>query len=78
MVFQFGWGRSLLGVSENVPAEAYVPMIMFAIVFGLPMDCEVFLMSRVKKAWDGTRDHHEAVASGWRAPGGSSPPPRLS
>jgi len=46
-VFQFGWGRSLLGISENVPVEAYVPMIMFAIVFGLSMDYEVFLLSRV-------------------------------
>jgi RND superfamily putative drug exporter len=42
-VFQWGWGRDVLGVSENVPVEAYVPMIMFAIVFGLSMDYEVFL-----------------------------------
>jgi RND superfamily putative drug exporter len=40
-VFQFGWGRSLLGVSQNVPVEAYVPMIMFAIVFGLSMDARL-------------------------------------
>jgi RND superfamily putative drug exporter len=63
-VFQFGWGSSLLGVSEKVPVEAYVPMIMFAIIFGLPMDYEVFLLSRVQEAWDRTRDHHLAVASG--------------
>ena len=63
-VFQLGWGRGLLGVSENVPVEAYVPMIMFAIVFGLSMDYEIFLLSRVKEAWDRTRNHHEAVASG--------------
>jgi RND superfamily putative drug exporter len=63
-VFQFGWGRSLLGISQNVPVEAYVPMIMFAIVFGLSMDYEVFLLSRVKEAWDRTRNHHEAVAAG--------------
>jgi putative drug exporter of the RND superfamily len=63
-VFQFGWGRSLLGISQNVPVEAYVPMIMFAIVFGLSMDYEVFLLSRVKETWDRTRNHHEAVATG--------------
>jgi RND superfamily putative drug exporter len=63
-VFQFGWGRSVLGVNEDVPIEAYVPMIMFAIVFGLSMDYEVFLLSRVKEAWDRTRDHHLAVAMG--------------
>jgi RND superfamily putative drug exporter len=63
-VFQFGWGRSLLGISQNVPVEAYVPMIMFAIVFGLSMDYEVFLLSRVKEAWDRTHNHHEAVATG--------------
>jgi RND superfamily putative drug exporter len=67
--FQFGWGRSLLGVSEDVPVEAYVPMIMFAIVFGLSMDYEVFLLSRVKEHWDGNRDHHLAVASGLASTG---------
>jgi putative drug exporter of the RND superfamily len=63
-VFQWGWGRSALGVSEDVPVEAYVPMIMFAIVFGLSMDYEVFLLSRVKEAWDKNRDHGKAVALG--------------
>jgi putative drug exporter of the RND superfamily len=68
-VFQFDWGRSLLGISQNVPVEAYVPMIMFAIVFGLSMDYEVFLLSRVKEAWDRTRDPHEAVAAGLASTG---------
>ena len=62
--FQFGWGRSILGVNEDVPIEAYVPMIMFAIVFGLSMDYEVFLLSRVKEAWHRTGDNHLAVAMG--------------
>ena len=44
-MFQWGWGGSLLDVSEKVPIESYVPMMMFAIVFGLPMDYEVFLLS---------------------------------
>ena len=63
-VFQWGWGGSLLGVSEKVPIESYVPMIMFAIVFGLSMDYEVFLLSRVHEAWVRTRDNHVAVADG--------------
>jgi RND superfamily putative drug exporter len=67
--FQFGWGRGLLGISEDVPIEAYVPMIMFAIVFGLSMDYEVFLLSRVQEVWDRTRDHHFAVASGLASTG---------
>jgi MMPL family len=54
----------MLGISQNIPVEAYVPMIMFAIVFGLSMDYEVFLLSRVKEAGDRTRNHHEVVATG--------------
>jgi RND superfamily putative drug exporter len=68
-VFQWGWGGSLLGVSEKVPVEAYVPMIMFAIVFGLSMDYEVFLLSRVQEAWNSRRDHHLAVAIGLESTG---------
>ncbi len=63
-VFQWGWGRSLLGVSENVPIESYVPMIMFAIVFGLSMDYEVFLLSRVREHWDESHNNGRAVEVG--------------
>ncbi len=63
-VFQWGWGRSLLGMNENVPIEAYVPMVLFAIVFGLSMDYEIFLLSRVKEAWDMSHDNHLSVAEG--------------
>ncbi len=63
-VFQWGWGRSIIGVSENVPIESYVPMMMFAIVFGLSMDYEIFLLSRVKEVWEKTRDSGHAVAAG--------------
>jgi RND superfamily putative drug exporter len=63
-VFQWGWGRSLIGVPENVPIESYVPMMMFAIVFGLSMDYEVFLLSRVKEAYDHSGDNTHAVATG--------------
>ena len=63
-VFQWGWGRSLTGLTENVPIESYVPMMMFAIVFGLSMDYEIFLLSRIQEAWQATGDSARAVASG--------------
>ncbi len=63
-VFQWGWGGSLFGVSEKVPIESYVPVLMFAIVFGLSMDYEVFLLSRVKEAWDATGENTGSVAEG--------------
>jgi RND superfamily putative drug exporter len=66
-VFQWGWGRSLLGVGENVPIESYVPMMIFAIVFGLSMDYEVFLLSRIREAWLATGDNSKSVADGLAA-----------
>lgn len=63
-VFQWGWGGPALGVSGTVPIESYVPMMMFAIVFGLSMDYEVFLIARVHEAWLRTRDSRGAVAHG--------------
>ncbi len=63
-VFQWGWGGWLLGVGEKVPVESYVPMMMFAIVFGLSMDYEVFLLSRVRERWLATGDNRRAVADG--------------
>lgn len=68
-VFQWGWGRSLIGVSENVPIESYVPVLMFAIVFGLSMDYEIFLVSRVREAWLKTHDHRTSVAMGLSSTG---------
>ncbi|HVC73459.1 MAG TPA: MMPL family transporter [Mycobacteriales bacterium] len=63
-VFQFGWGSGLLGLDEKVPIPAFVPMLMFAIVFGLSMDYEVFLLSRVHEVWARTGDAHRSVAIG--------------
>ncbi|MFF5926721.1 MMPL family transporter [Streptomyces hydrogenans] len=61
-VFQWGWGGPTLGVSGKVPIESYVPMMMFAIVFGLSMDYEIFLLSRVREAWLRTGDSKASVA----------------
>ena len=63
-VFQFGWGSGLLGLDEKVPIPAFVPMLMFAIVFGLSMDYEVFLLSRVHGVWVRTGGAHRSVAIG--------------
>jgi len=61
-VFQWSWGGPALGVSGEVPIESYVPMMMFAIVFGLSMDYEIFLLSRVHEAWLRTGDPRTSVA----------------
>jgi RND superfamily putative drug exporter len=61
--FQWGWGAGLLGVSA-APIEPWVPMMLFAIVFGLSMDYEVFLLSAVREQYDRTHDNATAVAEG--------------
>jgi len=50
-VFQWGWGKGLIGLDSTVPVNPFVPMIMFAILFGLSMDYEVFLLSRVREEY---------------------------
>jgi putative drug exporter of the RND superfamily len=62
-VFQWGWGGALLDI-EGAPIEPFVPMMLFAIVFGLSMDYEVFLLSRVREEWDRTGDSRLSVADG--------------
>ncbi|MFJ1967794.1 MMPL family transporter [Streptomyces sp. NPDC087903] len=61
-VFQWGWGGPALGVHGKVPIESYVPMMMFAIIFGLSMDYEIFLLTRVHEAWLRTGDAKASVA----------------
>jgi len=65
-IFQWGWMNSIFGV-EPAPIEPFVPMMMFAIVFGLSMDYEVFLLSRIKEEYDRTKDAHTSVADGLAA-----------
>jgi RND superfamily putative drug exporter len=62
-VFQWGWGGQLLGI-EGGPINPYVPMMLFAIVFGLSMDYEVFMLSRIKEHYDRTGDAATSVADG--------------
>ena len=63
-MFQWGWGRELIGVHENIPIMPLAPMLMFAILFGLSMDYEVFLLSRVREQYLKHRDPKRAVVEG--------------
>ena len=63
-VFQWGWLGSLFGVDRTGPIESWVPMMMFAVLFGLSMDYEVFLLSRVREEYLRTGDNATAVADG--------------
>ncbi len=62
-VFQWGWMGNLIGI-DGAPIEPFVPMMMFAILFGLSMDYEVFLLSRVKEEYDTKGNAEESVADG--------------
>jgi RND superfamily putative drug exporter len=68
-IFQWGWGASLIGVEETVPIMPLAPMLMFAILFGLSMDYEVFLLSRVRERYLEHGDAHRAVVEGVGATG---------
>ena len=68
-VFQNGWGASLLGIDKTGPIEAFLPVLMFPILFGLSMDYEVFLVSRIYEEWHRRRDNREAVTHGLAATG---------
>jgi putative drug exporter of the RND superfamily len=63
VIFQWGWLPGLMGVSPG-PIESFIPVMLFAIVFGLSMDYEVFLISRIHEQWTRTRDHSRAVGEG--------------
>jgi RND superfamily putative drug exporter len=64
MVFQWGWGNELVGVAEPIPIVAMMPMFMFAILFGLSMDYEVFLLSRVREEYLISGDNDQSVIHG--------------
>ena len=64
MVFQWGWGADLIGLESSVPIVPFIPMFMFAILFGLSMDYEVFLLSRVREEYLRTGDNEASVIHG--------------
>jgi len=68
-VFSWGWGRQLFGLDQDVPISSWLPILMFAVAFGLSMDYEVFLLSRVREEWRRTGDARAGVVSGLAATG---------
>ena len=69
-IFQWGWGASLIGVETTAPIEAWVPMMLFTILFGLSMDYEIFLLSRIREEYVRTRGQR---AGRRERPGGYGP-----
>jgi RND superfamily putative drug exporter len=63
-VFQWGWGASLVGLDGSVPIVSFVPLMMFAVLFGLSMDYEVFLLSRIQERWRLSGNARSAVVEG--------------
>lgn len=64
MIFQWGWGAEAIGLTGPVPIDSYIPMMMFAVLFGLSMDYEVFLLTAFREHWAHTGDMKIAVRRG--------------
>jgi RND superfamily putative drug exporter len=67
-IFQWGWLGSVFNV-KGAPIQAFIPVMLFAIVFGLSMDYEVFLVSRMHEEWQRRRDPQQAVTQGLASTG---------
>jgi len=63
-VFQWGWGKGLIGLDSLITVAPFIPVMLFAILFGLSMDYEVFLLSRIREEYVRSGDSHEAVVTG--------------
>jgi RND superfamily putative drug exporter len=63
-VFQLGWGSSLIGLDHPIPIVSFVPLLMFAILFGLSMDYEVFLLTQMREHYEEYGDERRAVVEG--------------
>jgi RND superfamily putative drug exporter len=68
-VFQWGWGTGLLGLPHSVPVSSFIVLLMFAVLFGVSMDYEVFLLSRVREEWLAHGDARGSVTTGLAATG---------
>jgi RND superfamily putative drug exporter len=68
-VFVWGWGGGIFGATRTGPIEPFLPVMMFAILFGLSMDYQVFLVTRMHEEWLKTGDNHLAVRRGLAATG---------
>jgi RND superfamily putative drug exporter len=63
-VFQWGWAGSIIGIGQTGPIDPWIPVALFVVLFGLSMDYEVFLLSRIREEWLRTSDNSLAVADG--------------
>jgi RND superfamily putative drug exporter len=68
-VFQWGWGSDSIGLGRAGPIESFLPVMLIAILFGLSMDYQVFLVSRIQEEWHRTGDTQQAVRAGQAATG---------
>jgi RND superfamily putative drug exporter len=68
-VFQKGWGHAVVGFQHTATIEPWLPLFLFAVLFGLSMDYHVFLLSRIRERYDETQDNRHAVAFGLRTTG---------
>jgi RND superfamily putative drug exporter len=69
-IFQWGWLSDLVGIGKGGPIEPFLPVIFFAILFGLSIDYQVFLVSRMHEEWIHTRDNRRSIEVGQRETGG--------
>ena len=69
-IFQFGWLSDSLGAGPGAPIDAWIPVMLFAILFGLSMDYQVFLVSRMHEEWVHTRNNRRAITVGQAETGG--------
>ena len=63
-VFQWGWAGRVIGIGETGPIDPWIPVALFVVLFGLSMDYEVFLLSRIREEWLRTHDNSLSVADG--------------
>ena len=63
-IFQKGWGVELLGLDHAIPIVSFVPLMMFAILFGLSTDYTVFLLTRISEEYELGGDHRQAIIDG--------------
>ncbi len=73
LVFQEGWGESLLGFESNGAITAWLPLFLFVVLFGLSMDYHVFILTRVREAFDAGMSTGDAVSHAIKSTAGSSP-----
>jgi RND superfamily putative drug exporter len=64
VIFQWGWGPSAMGIGGQAPVEYIVALLIIGVIFGLSMDYQVFLVSRMREEWVDTHDNDQAVTAG--------------